>query len=193
MKAAGCWMISLGIENGDEQLLAQHRQNVNLDMVAEKIYLIKRVGIRAKGLMMMGLPGESEESVKKSILYIMSLPVDEINVSKFVPFPGSQLYECAAEYGTFDEDWKKMDCMHFQFIPEGMTREKLENLFHLFYKKYFLRPRTLLNYVAMLWQSPDSWIRFVGNMLYFIRFARNNKRFVVVESLSALDGSRSGT
>jgi radical SAM superfamily enzyme YgiQ (UPF0313 family) len=184
MKAAGCWMISLGIENGDEQLLAQHRNNVNLDMVAEKIHLIKKAGIRAKGLMMMGLPGETEESVKKSIRYIMSLPVDEINVSKFVPFPGSQLYERAAEYGTFDEDWAKMDCMHFQFVPKGITKEELELFFRLFYKKYFLRPRTLLNYVAMLWRSPDSWRRFLLNLTSFIKFARTDKRLNVPHSSS---------
>ena len=65
MKAAGCWMISLGIESGDKELLAQHRNNVNLDLVAEKVHLIKKAGIRAKGLMMMGLPGETESEREK--------------------------------------------------------------------------------------------------------------------------------
>jgi anaerobic magnesium-protoporphyrin IX monomethyl ester cyclase len=176
MKAAGCWMISLGIESGDKSLLAQHRNNVNLDIVAEKVHLIKKAGIRAKGLMMMGLPGETEQSVKKSMKYIFKLPVDEINISKFVPFPGSQLYENIYDYGTFEEDWEKMDCMHFQFIPQGMTKEKLEKLFKMFYRKYFLRPKTLLNYVTMLWRSPDSWIRFLCNLSSFIKYIHTGKR-----------------
>jgi len=179
MKAAGCWMISLGVETGDAELLAHHRNNVNLDLVAETIHLIKKTGIRAKALMMMGLPGETEQSVRKSIRYVLSLPIDEINVSKFVPFPGSKLYERAHEYGTFEEDWERMDCMHFQFIPKGMTKEKLEDLFKIFYKKYFLRPRTLFNYVTMLWRSPDSWIRFMGNLSSFIKFARTDQRLNV--------------
>jgi radical SAM superfamily enzyme YgiQ (UPF0313 family) len=179
MKAAGCWMISLGIESGDENLLSQHRNNVNLNLVAEKIHQIKKAGIRAKGLMMMGLPGETEQSVKKSMEYAFSLPIDEINISKFVPFPGSKLYEHVNDYGTFKEDWEKMDCMHFQFIPIGMTKEKLEKLFKLFYKNYFLRSRTLLNYVTMLWRSPDSWIRFLCNLPSFIKFAHTDKRLNV--------------
>jgi anaerobic magnesium-protoporphyrin IX monomethyl ester cyclase len=179
MKAAGCWMISLGIESGDKELLAQHRNNVNLDLVAEKVHLIKKAGIRAKGLMMMGLPGETEQSVKKSMKYIFSLPVDEINISKFVPFPGSQLYENIHDYGTFEEDWEKMDCMHFQFTPKGMSKEELERLFKMFYKKYFLRPKTLLNYVTMLWRSPDSWIRFLCNLPSFVKFAHSDKRLNV--------------
>ncbi len=176
MKAAGCWMISLGIETGDENLLAQHRQNADLTMLAEKIRLIKQADIRTKGLLMMGLPGETEASIKKSMDYIFSMPLDDFNLSKFTPFPGSPLYENIHEFGTFDEDWEKMDCMHFLFIPKGITRERLEELFKLFYKNHFLRPRVLWGYVTMLWQSPDSWIRFMKNFGDFIRFARSNKR-----------------
>ncbi|MBA4417520.1 MAG: B12-binding domain-containing radical SAM protein [Syntrophus sp. (in: bacteria)] len=176
MKAAGCWMISLGIENGDEELLAQHRKNANLDLVAEKIRLIKKAGIRVKGLMMIGLPGETEQSVKKSMNYVFSLPIDDINVSKFTPFPGSALYEHIGELGTFDEDWEKMDCMHFQFIPKGMTKPGLERLFTLFYRKHFMRPKCLWQYVTMIWRSPDSWIRFLSNLTSFLKFAWTNKR-----------------
>ena len=65
MKAAGCWMISLGIETGDQELLAQHRQNPDLQMMREKIELIKKAGIRVKGLLMMGLPGENGRKYQK--------------------------------------------------------------------------------------------------------------------------------
>jgi anaerobic magnesium-protoporphyrin IX monomethyl ester cyclase len=176
MRAAGCWMISLGIENGDEALLSHHRKNANLDLVAEKVRLIKRAGMRVKGLMMMGLPGETEQSVIKSMNYVFSLPIDDINVSKFTPFPGSSLYEDIEKLGAFDEDWEKMDCMHFQFIPEGMTKERLEKLFTRFYMKHFLRPRMLWQYIAMMWRSPDSWARFLSNLTAFLKFAFTNKR-----------------
>lgn len=176
MKTAGCWMVSLGIETGDPELLAKHRQNPDLDMLAEKIRLIKRAGIRTKGLLMMGLPGENEASIRRSMDYVFSLPIDDFNLAKFTPFPGTPIYENVHELGTFDEDWEKMDCMHFQFVPHGMTRERLEELFTLFYKSHFQRPRVLLGYAAMLWKSPDSWRRFAGNLGSFLRFARSNRR-----------------
>ena len=113
MKAAGCWMVSLGIESGDEQLLSQHRQNANLDLLADTIRTIKACGIRTKGLLMMGLPGESEESIRRSMEYVYSLPIDDFNLAKFTPFPGSPIYENIHALGSFDEDWQKMDCMHF--------------------------------------------------------------------------------
>ncbi|AMV72132.1 radical SAM protein [Desulfuromonas carbonis] len=176
MKGAGCWMASLGIETGDPELLAQHRQNANLDMLADKIRMIKKAGIRTKGLLMMGLPGESEESIRRSMEYVFSLPIDDFNLAKFTPFPGSPLYAKIHELGEFEEDWEKMDCMQFQFVPHGMSKERLELLFTEFYKRHFQRPRVLLGYAAMLWKSPDSWRRFALNLGDFLRFARSNRR-----------------
>jgi anaerobic magnesium-protoporphyrin IX monomethyl ester cyclase len=176
MKKAGCWMVSLGIESGDEELLAQHRQNANLDMLAEKIRLIKKTGIRTKGLLMMGLPGETEESIQRSMDYVFSLPIDDFNLAKFTPFPGSPLYEKIHDLGHFEEEWEKMDCMHFQFVPHGMTHDQLEHLFTLFYKKHFQRFKVLFGYVKMVYKSPDSMWRFVSNLSSFIRFARSSNR-----------------
>jgi anaerobic magnesium-protoporphyrin IX monomethyl ester cyclase len=180
MKAAGCWMISLGIETGDEELLAAHRQNPDLEMMRQKIALIKKAGIRVKGLLMMGLPGETEASIQKSKKYVFSLPIDDFNLAKFTPFPGSPVYRQIKEngdsLGTFHEDWEKMDCMQFQFIPKGMEQARMEELFVDFYRSHFQRPRVIWGYIAMLWKSPDSWLRFLRNLPSFLRFTSTNKR-----------------
>ena len=177
MKASGCWMVSLGIESGDEQLLAQHRQNADLDLLAETVRTIKSCDIRTKGLLMMGLPGESEESIHRSMEYVFSLPIDDFNLAKFTPFPGSPIYENIQKLGSFDEDWQKMDCMHFQFIPQGLEKQQLERLFVEFYKRHFKRSRVLLGYLSMLWKSPDSCLRFAGSARQFLSFAVSNKRY----------------
>jgi len=180
MKDAGCWMISLGIETGDETLLAQHRQNPDLKMMRDKIYLIKKAGIRVKGLLMMGLPGESEESIKKSKAYVFSLPIDDFNLAKFTPFPGSPIYkkikEQGKKIGTFNENWEKMDCMQFLFVPKDLTKERMEVLFIDFYKSHFKRAKVLMGYVSMIWKSPDSWMRFIKDIVGFLKFAFTNKR-----------------
>ncbi|SDP48546.1 B12-binding domain-containing radical SAM protein [Desulforhopalus singaporensis] len=180
MKQAGCWMISLGIETGDPDLLAMHRQNPDLEMMREKIGLIKKAGIRVKGLLMMGLPGETEDSIAKSRNYVYSIPIDDFNLAKFTPFPGSPIYEkiksCGEQLGSFDEDWEKMDCMQFRFVPKELTRQRLDELFIDFYRCHFQRPGVLWGYVTMLWKSPDSWRRFLVGFFGFIRFAFTNRR-----------------
>jgi len=180
MKKAGCWMISLGIETGDESLLARHRQNPDLERMSRTIRMIKAAGIRVKGLLMMGLPGETQESIKKSKDYVFSLPIDDFNLAKFTPFPGSPIYQeikrSENQLGTFDEDWEKMDCMQFLFIPRALTREKMEALFIDFYRSHFMKTKVLTGYVAMLWKSPDSWKRFLRDIVGFVRFAFTNRR-----------------
>jgi radical SAM superfamily enzyme YgiQ (UPF0313 family) len=176
LKAAGCWMISVGIETGDPALLAEHRQNPDLSRVAETIRRVKRAGIRTKGLFMMGLPGETELTIRNTMRYAFSLPLDDLNMSKFTPFPGAPIYEKIHELGEFQEDWEKMDCMHFQFIPAGMTEARLEAMFRKFYQTHFMRPKVFLGYLAMLWRSPDSWRRFVRDLGGYFRFIRTDSR-----------------
>ncbi|MCL5279313.1 MAG: B12-binding domain-containing radical SAM protein [Planctomycetes bacterium] len=178
MKDAGCWMISLGIETGDPDLLAQHRQNADLDWMSRTIRAIHKAGIRVKGLFMIGLPGETEQSFRRTMDYVFSLPIDDLNVAKFTPFPGSPLYENIHSLGRFEENWEKMDCMNTVFVPHGLTAAQLESLFLEFYKRYYTRPKTLWNFVTMAWKSPDSWRRFLANAGSFLAFARANRRMV---------------
>jgi anaerobic magnesium-protoporphyrin IX monomethyl ester cyclase len=183
MKQAGCWMISLGIETGDPDLLKRHRSYIAgrdmgnpLDRIRETAFLIKRAGIRLKGLFMLGLPGESEESIRKSMAYILSLPLDEFNLAKLTPFPGAPMYGNIREHGSFEEDWGQMNALNFAFVPEGLTKEDLERHHQEIYRRFFMRPRMLLNYIRMIWQSPDSWRRFWLNFPTFLRFTRPRKQ-----------------
>ena len=64
LKGAGCLMVSVGIESADPALLERHKAGVSLAEVRDTVARIKACGLRAKGLFMMGLPGETEESAK---------------------------------------------------------------------------------------------------------------------------------
>ncbi|EKD26534.1 MAG: hypothetical protein ACD_79C01132G0001 [uncultured bacterium] len=183
LKKAGCWMISLGIETGDPELLKKHRSYLSgkniespLANIRTMINLIRKSGIRVKGLFMMGLPGETEESISKSLEYVLSLPLDDFNLSKLTPFPGAPMYSDIHEHGTFNENWKLMNAANFTFVPKGFSKERLEERHLDFYRRYFSRPGVLLNYVSMMWKSPDSWIRFLKDLPTFLSFTRNTEK-----------------
>lgn len=172
MKRAGCWMISLGIESGDNELLRKHRSNADLDLVERRVGEIRAAGMRAKGLFMLGLPGETEESIERTIQYALRLPLSDLNAAKFTPFPGSPLYKSISRQGNFEENWPLMNCLNFVFAPEGLSRERLEQRFREFYRRYYERPKVLLGYVGMLWKSPDSWRRFLADLGSFLNFTK---------------------
>ena len=183
MKNAGCWMISLGIETGDPDLLKKHRSylpNSNMDnpleSIREMVHLIKKAGIRVKGLFMLGLPGETEESIRTSMEYVFSLPLDDFNLSKLTPFPGAPLYGNIREHGAFEENWEEMNALNFIFVPKGFTKDQMEDRHQEFYRRYFTRPRMLLTYLRLSWESPYSWKRFWLNLPTFLRFMRGRKK-----------------
>jgi len=179
LKRAGCWMISLGIETGDPELLKKHRSylpNNKMDNPLENIRamvnLIRKAGIRVKGLFMLGLPGETEESIRNSMNYVFTLPLDEFNLTKLTPFPGAPMYSTIREHGSFEENWELMNALNFIFVPKGFTKERMEECYREFYRCYFTRPAILLKYVTMIWKSPHSWKRFVKDLPTFLRFRK---------------------
>jgi len=175
LKRSGCWQVNFGIESGDPEILANHRKLYGLDRVGEKLRMVKQAGMRVKGLFMMGFPGETEESAQRTIDYALTLPLDEINVTKFTPFPGAPVYRDIREQGEFVEDWPSMNCMNFVFVPHGMTRERLEELYNQFIRRFYHRTRIHWGYTRMLWKSPHSIAVFLRNLPEILRFEMRQK------------------
>ncbi len=174
LKKAGCWMVSLGIESGDAELVARHKRNTDLSKIYQTVGMIKSAGLRVKGLFMMGLPGETEESIRRTIRFILSLDLDDMNMSKFTPFPGAPIYRDIREYGSFEEDWNLLNCLNFTFVPKGIrSKERLDELYSLFLKSWYQRPAVRSKYVRMFWQSPHSWWVLLRHLPAFLR-ARND-------------------
>lgn len=163
LKGAGCLMVSLGIESADPDMLARHKSGVSLDAVRDTVRRIQAAGLRAKGLFMMGLPGETEESVKRTSDFIISLGLDDMNMAKFTPFPGAPLWSSIRDEGTFDEDWRLMNCLNFVFIPRGIeSREKLDHLYNEHVKRFYSDPAWRKRFRNRLWQHRKS-------LLYLLR------------------------
>lgn len=180
LKAAGCWMVSIGMESGDPGLLARHKSNMKLEEVKSTVRSIQRCGIRVKGLFMMGLPGETEQSIRKTADFIETLELDDVNMTKFTPFPGSPIYKTVREEGEFKEDWELMNCMNFVFVPHGIaSAERLDELYRQSLKKFYTNKNWLRKFGPLMFKSPHSTFRMLRNLPTFLRvkneFAPRNK------------------
>ena len=100
LKRGGCWMINLGVESGDQDLIDQHRTRSDLDVVAQTVHRVREAGIRVKGLFMMGIPGETEETLARTVAYALRHPFSDVNLTKFTPFPGSPIYAGSSSTAT---------------------------------------------------------------------------------------------
>ncbi len=170
LKASGCWMVSLGIESGAPEILARHKTKVNFDEMKDTVKRIQKAGIRAKGLFMMGLPGETEGTIRITTDFINGLELDDMNMTKFTPFPGSPLYQTIHEEGTFDEKWELMNCLNFVFVPKGIqSKERLDELYKRFIKQFYTGKNWTRKFIPLLFKSPDSAKRLVRNLPTFLR------------------------
>jgi coproporphyrinogen III oxidase-like Fe-S oxidoreductase len=131
--------------------------------------------MRVKGLFMIGLPGEDEAAIRRTIDYALSLPLEEINVTKFTPFPGAPVYKTIRDFGEFEEKWPLMNCLNFVFIPHGMNKEQLENLYNEFISRFYRRTRIHWGYTRMIWKSPHSIKTFIRNLPAILAFEMKQK------------------
>ncbi len=163
LREAGCLMVSLGIESADPDMLARHKSGVSLDDVRDTVRRIQAAGLRAKGLFMMGLPGETEETIKRTSDFILSLELDDMNMAKFTPFPGAPLWSTIREEGAFEEDWRLMNCLNFVFVPHGIkSRERLDYLYNEYVKRFYSDAVWRKKFRSRLWQHRKS-------LLYLLR------------------------
>jgi magnesium-protoporphyrin IX monomethyl ester (oxidative) cyclase len=162
LKPAGALQISLGIESGDPDLLRVHKPGVYLEAVHDTVRRIRKKGLRVKGLFMMGLPGETVESIQKTSDFVIALDLDDMNMSKFTPFPGAPVWKTIREEGTLDEDWRKMNCLNFVFVPNSIdSRETLEQLYNTHVKRFYSDPRWRKKFRGRIWEHRKS----IGYML----------------------------
>lgn len=175
LKGSGCWQVNFGIESGDPDIVKQHRKFLGLDEVGRKLQMVKEAGMRVKGLFMVGLPGEDETAIRRTIDYALSLPLDEVNVTKFTPFPGAPVYSTIREQGEFNENWDLMNCLNFVFVPHGMTKQQLEDLYNEFIHRFYHRHRITWGYTKMLWKSPHSILSFLRHLPDILAFEMKQK------------------
>ena len=174
LKEAGCLMVSVGVESGDPRQLERLKAGVTLDMVKETIVRIKANGLRAKGLFMMGVVGDTEESIRRTSDFIIELGLDDMNMSKFTPFPGAPCWSTIHAEGTFEENWNLMNCVNFVFVPKGIeSRERLDQLYGEHVRRFYTDPTWRKTFMKRIWQHRRSLRHMLFNLPSFLAARRH--------------------
>jgi magnesium-protoporphyrin IX monomethyl ester (oxidative) cyclase len=114
---------------------------------------------------MMGLPGETEESIRKTGDFVMSLGLDDMNMSKFTPFFGAPVWDTITEKGTFNQDWRQMNCLNFVFVPEGIdSKETLDQLYNTHVKRFYSDPEWRRKFRRRMWEHRRSIVYAIRNL-----------------------------
>ena len=93
MKQAGCYAIAYGIESGSPEMLDILNKGITIEQVEEAIRITREVGLQTIGYFMIGSPGESRETIRKTIEFAKRLKLDFAQFAITTPFPGTKLYK----------------------------------------------------------------------------------------------------
>jgi len=102
MAGAGCDLLQLGVESGDDAILARYRKGFCVDDARRAFQACRRAGIRTLGFFIIGLPGETEASVRKTIALAHELRPDFASFAIATPDPGTELRERWVASGAID-------------------------------------------------------------------------------------------
>lgn len=155
LKQAGCIMVSFGVESADPGLMARHKAGVTLEVVRDTVAKVHVAGLRAKGLFIFGLPGETPETFQRTSDFILSLDLDDMNLTKFSPLPGAPLWaECVTgQEGEFNEDWRLLNCVNSVFLPDGFdSRQQMDTLYNAHIQRFYTTRRYQRRFGHHLWE-----------------------------------------
>ena len=167
LKQAGALMVSMGIESADPAMMERHKAGVTLESVKRTVEQIHAAGLRAKGLFIFGMPGETPETVRTTSDFILSLDLDEMNMTKFSPLYGAPIWdECVSGVsGDFNEDWRLMNCLNFVFLPHGFhSREEMDALYNWHLMRFYQSKNYRRRFAKRIWEHRWSLVHLIKNL-----------------------------
>lgn len=142
MKKAGCYSLCLAIESGDEGILKLMRKRVSLDKAREVAEWCRKLHIFTLAFFIIGMPGETMDTMKKTKDYALSLPIDAINVSIATPFPGTPFFEECKKKGYIKScNHDKLNIHESNIDTELLTAEQVKQ-FQMDFLKDFDRSKS---------------------------------------------------
>lgn len=143
MKDAGCWAILLGAESGVQKNLNTLRKGSTLAQIRSAVRAAQEVGLTVSTPFVFGIPGETYAEALQTIDFAIDLDPDLANFHALTPFPGTDLYDRASEFGSVADDLADYSYQGAAFVPYTLTRSQIQQLRQLAIKRFYSRPRFL--------------------------------------------------
>jgi hopanoid biosynthesis associated radical SAM protein HpnJ len=144
MRDAGCRLMIVGFESGDPQILKNIKKGATVERARDFARDAHKLGLTIHGDFILGLPGETKETIERTIQFAKDLDCETIQVSLAHAYPGTELYDFAKQNGFIlheksmaDEGGHQLAMIEYPNLP----REYALDAVHRFYDEYYFRPK----------------------------------------------------
>ena len=184
MRDAGCRLLIVGYESGDQEILKNIKKGATIDMARRFTANCKKLGLTIHGDFIVGLPGESRETIQRSISFAKELDVQTIQVSIAHPFPGTEFYDHVKKNGLISIDETMTDEAGHQlpnYTYPGLDRGELVDWVERFYGEYYFRPKVAFRLVSKAMFNGNDRRRLYKEAREYLALRSKRKQFVKSE------------
>ena len=148
MKKAGCYLCTIGIESSNPQILKNIKKGEDIETITRALKCAKKAGLIITGAFILGLPGDTRETINETINYALKMPIDRALFTLMDVVPGCELWRKNKEkYKNFQ---RETSFAKPSIVPEGMTEEELLKLQQKAFRKFYFRPRIMFNILKLM-------------------------------------------
>src|SRR6185312_7971130 len=182
LKDNGLRLLLVGYESGNQKILHNIKKGLLVDVAKRFSKDCRELGIVIHGTFILGLPGETHETIKETLEFAKEVNPHTIQVSLAAPYPGTFLYKQAKENGWFAEDTDLLTDDGTQIAPLNyphLGHTEIFNSVEDFYKKFYFRPSKIASIVGEMITSPEMMKRRLREGVEFFQFLRNREEAIV--------------
>jgi len=159
MRAAGCHQVLFGIESADPEILKAIRKPIDIELTRRAVKMSHEAGIAVRAAFMFGNPGETIESMRRTIDFAKELDPDIALFNITTPYPGTQMFEWARQNGYLRTlDWGQFDLGNAVLDLPTVSREQINELYRTAYREFYFRPKYLVRRLARMRSVQDVWM-----------------------------------
>jgi hopanoid biosynthesis associated radical SAM protein HpnJ len=180
MKANGLRLLLVGYESGVQDVLNNMKKGTRLDHIRRFSKDCRELGIKVHGTFILGMPGETPETIEQTINFAIEMDPETIQVSLAAPYPGTYLYQQAIENGWLeaqnDELLDKHGVQHAALNYPGLTSTMMFDSVDDFYRRFYFRPRKMISLLGGMIGDRQVMKRRLREGKEFFQFLRERKR-----------------
>ncbi len=151
LRKAGCWMLALGIETESEATRKDMLKRLEGEKIRIALVNMRQAGIRSFAFFIMGYPGDTFDSLDRTVNYAIELNPDFANFYPAVPYPGTELYAKAKRDGLLaSEDWTRMEYSYYLLSGNGLNEATVMSAINRARRRFYLRPAYLVGHAGDL-------------------------------------------
>jgi len=179
MKKAGCRLVTVGFESADQESLNLMQKGITVAQIRQFVSDTRKADLLVHGCFIIGNPGETEETMEKSLKMARELNCDTMQFFPLLVYPGTEAYRWAQENGCLNSesfaDWADDAGMYRSVLDiPGLPAEKIEAFCLRANREYYLRPGYMLMKLKQLIFGPREIRRtLTGAITYFKRLPRS--------------------